>query len=300
MIFSRQEESDHYLSERDGISIIEPPRFLPHFVIVLTLFVAAMVAVHFFGGRNSLQGVLMSLATPLGVIWLLLILAGYWVTAWRVKLAMLLVWGTWLALTLAGSSYFSNWLITSLERPYLNSNPFAIEKLDVAIVLGGGTDTTPAGVPQLALVGDRLALAARMYHAGKVDTIIVTGLRRGALAPNEMELYDESKNILVGLKVPEANIVPLKLGKDTSEEIQGLKQWLSDKEPLRVGVVTSAWHMPRTMMLARRHQATVIPVPANFLSEPLRPGPGMLIPNGLCLLTTQLGVKEYLGLWFDQ
>ncbi len=299
MRFNRRNEIDEYRAT-DGVSIIEPPRLLPHLVI-LTMFIGGSLgAVHYVAGPPTFNSVLLSLASPTGVIWAFLFLAAYWVTMWRIRLAALLCWTSWLLLTMAGSSFTANKLITSLERPYLQIDPFQLEKFDAILVLGGGSDTTPAGVPQLAAVGDRLALAARLFHAGKVDKILVSGLRRGDLQEKELQLYEESARILIELHVPEASIVQLKLGTDTSEEIKGLKTWLGEKSPIRVGLLTSAWHLRRATMLAERNQVASIPVPANFLSENIRPGPGMLIPSGANMLISQLGLKEYLGLWLDK
>ncbi len=300
MRFKRRDEFEEYRASNEGVSIIEPPRLLPHLVLLTVLIGGTLGVVHYFAGVQASKSVLQSLASPTGIIWLFLFLAAYWVTMWRIRLAALLCWTSWLLLTLAGSSFTANKLITSLERPYLQTDPFQLEKFDAILVLGGGSDTTPAGVPQLAIMGDRLALAARLFHAGKVDKILVTGLRRDDLQEKELQLYDESAKILAGLKVPDANIVQLKLGTDTSEEIQGLKKWLADQGPMRVGLLTSAWHLKRATMLAERYQVKVDPIPANFLSENIRLGPGMAIPSGRNLLISQFGVKEYLGLWLDR
>jgi uncharacterized SAM-binding protein YcdF (DUF218 family) len=301
MAAARRDEFETYRDERGGISIIEPPRFLPHLVLWLVLIGGGLAATHYFAGAGVVEGILASLANPLAIAWVLLFFAAYWITMWRIRLGATICWLSWLGLTAAGSSFTANALITRLERPYLAVDPLQLDKFDAILVLGGGTDTTPAGLPQLDFVGDRLALAARLYHAGNVDRIIVSGVRRRPLAANELQYFEESRRILRDLQVPDDDIVALESGTDTSREVQSLKAWTSEQaNPLRIGLLTSAWHLPRALMLAERYQVEVVPVPANFLSETFHLGPGSFIPSGQPLFVSQLAIREFVGLKFDR
>ncbi len=296
----RRDEFDEYRAPPEELTGIQPPRFLPHFVLLLVLVGGSLVAVHYFAGPIMFSRTIEALATPVGFVWFLLFLAAYWVMVWRIRLATLLCWTCLFVLTLAGNSYVSNQLIKAIEAPYLQTNPFEMEKFDAILVLGGSTDTTPAGVPQLAMAGDRLVLAARLFHAGKVDKILVSGVRSTGLREKELHLYEESSRILAELNVPEANIVQLKLGSDTSEEMQGLKTWMADQPANRTGVITSAWHLKRAMLLAQRYDVSVSPIPANVLTESFRMGPGAVIPSAKNLYVTQMAVREYLARYLDR
>jgi uncharacterized SAM-binding protein YcdF (DUF218 family) len=276
-----------------------PPGCLPHFVFVLVVVGGSLACVHYFAGKAMFDRTLMALATPVGIVWLLLLLAAYWVSVWRIRMASLLCWSSWLLLTLAGNSYISNQLITYLEAPYADIDPFQLDKFEAILVLGGGTDVSPANVPQLAFAGDRLGLAARLFHAGKAERIVVMedespGIDGAPPSPGP------SEKILVELNVPTAAIVRLPPGADTSQEIQGLKAWMNEQSFQRVGILTSAWHLKRTMLLARRYEVTGVPIPAGFLGKKLEPGPGYLIPSAFNLFVTQLATKEIAGRWLDR
>ncbi len=336
----RDEFADYYDDERDRAPTVpDPPRFLPHLILLTALLGGALAAVHYFAGPMMFRKVLLALATPIGVAWVLLLIGSYWSMIWRIRILAFCSFGSWFLLTLFGNSFIASFMISTLERPYLAENPFKREgKLDVLLVLGGGSDTTPAGVPQLSSLGDRLATAARLYHAGKVSRILVSGLR-WSKADGEMELFEESAKILADLKVPESDILQVKVGVDTSEEIQALKRWLdeptsgglppaanpivekppdSDSSPaandskdasspttqsadsnkpaanetqvappttpsaktnLSVGILTSAWHLPRAMKLAKKYGIEATPIPSNFLTEPTHRDPNLLIPS---------------------
>lgn len=297
----RRDEFDDYRDTPEELTGIQPPRFLPHFVLVLILIGGSLAAVHYFGGPQMFSRTLEALATPVGIVWIFLFLASYWVMVWRIRLACFLCWTSWLILTLAGNAYVANRLIVSIEAPYVLTDPFELEKFDAVLVLGGGTDTTPAGVPQLGLSGDRLALAARLFHAGKTDKIIVSGLRNSELREKELQLYEESARILSSLKIPDDAVIQLKQGSDTSEELQALKGWLDGQEtpPPRIGVITSAWHLRRTMLLAQRHDLNATPIPANVLTEPVRSGPGIVIPSAGNLYLSSLAIREHVARWLD-
>lgn len=297
---TRLDEYAGYHDEMDDIAGLHRPQLLPHLVLLLILVGGSLVAVHYFGGPRMFEQSVRSLFTPVGSAWFFLALASYWVLVRRIRLAIFLSWTSLIVLTLGGNAYIANRLISQLERPYAHIDPFQMDKLDSIVVLGGCTDTTPAGVPQLGLMGDRLVLAARLFHAGKVDRILVTGLRDRQPGDQGLQLYEEAAQILAGLNVPQENIVPLDLGSDTSEEIQGIKRWLSENNVVRIGIVTSAWHMKRALILAARYDVRAVPVPANFLGESVRMGPGVVIPGAMSLYVTQLAAKEYAGRWLDR
>jgi uncharacterized SAM-binding protein YcdF (DUF218 family) len=171
--------------------------------------------------------------------------------------------------------------------------------LDVVLVLGGGTDGAPNGIAQLGAAGDRLALAARLYHAGKMDRIVVSGLRDTA-QEDEQPHYAESAKILRDLGVPVEHIVELPAGTDTASELAAFKEWQAEDSTEPVGLLTSAWHMKRAMILAKRNQINARPIPANFLSGSDGFQVSHVIPTAWNLYVSQLAVKELLGRWLDR
>ncbi len=130
----------------------------------------------------------------------------------------------WLILTLAGNSYVSNWLISTLESPYQKINVLAMEPLDTIVVLGRHQFTFDW---RFITRGQwvNVSTACRLFHAGKVANVICTG---GSYLPKTEFGWiprQEAAEILIGLGVPPANVVQMK-GRNTSEEMHNLKTWM--------------------------------------------------------------------------
>ncbi|HEY0945371.1 MAG TPA: YdcF family protein, partial [Opitutaceae bacterium] len=104
------------------------------------------------------------------------------------------------------------------------------------------------------------------------------------------------KQAAVALGVPADNVVEQAEVHDTVDEIRALRARAGDTP---VALVTSAWHMPRAVALARRAGLRVIPCPADFAARP-QPQPSwtdyMWDLSGLDRTTK--AVHEYLGLWW--
>ena len=89
-------------------------------------------------------------------------------------------------------------------------------------------------------------------------------------------------------------IQQLSTGRDTQGEIQEIVALVGD-EP--VGIVTSAWHMPRAMAMARRAGINAIACPADYRTA--SPAPRLIdwVQFDLeAYQTTSRAILEYVGL----
>ena len=85
-----------------------------------------------------------------------------------------------------------------------------------------------------------------------------------------------------------------------------IQLWTQKKQnhtsELRIGLLTSAWHLPRAMRLANHNGLKPLPLPADFRTganvEGFTTGQIVesMIPNGFALEATCLFAKEYLGM----
>ncbi len=250
-------------------------------------------------GRKPVEKIATALAMPSGMIWY--VLTGLVLTAWisyqRKLAAMLFV--SWAMFSVAGNGLFVTWLVTTLEGPYVQIDPLQSEPYDVVVLLGGGASIAANDRPQGNASGDRLILAAQLYHQGLAKRLICTGRRIEGMDSIGIDPAQASATVLQGLGVPESAIEQLG-GRTTSEEMETLGERFSDSEQ-RVGVVTSAWHLPRAMRLANRNNFQPDPLPADFLSEPKRTlttAETILayIPSADSLHATTRVTKEYLGM----
>lgn len=175
------------------------------------------------------------------------------------------------------------------------------EPLDCVIVLGGGTSQRWTGEAQLAGAGDRLATAIRLYHRGLVKRIIVTGdSLRGLPTPlfdsaPALDPSEQSRAILVESGIEASQIEELP-GTNTFEEISALKARPELWQQARCGLITSQFHLPRAMSLAKRLDVQVIPITSDVRS---RVGNWYLrdcVPSGEGLAQTELILREWMGM----
>ncbi len=250
-------------------------------------------------GRIVAEKFVTALAMPTGIIWLLLLVAVLAARRARRFDLMLTVAIPWTALTLLGNSFVVDSLARSLEQPFRSVRPLQSEPLDAIVVLGGGTVTGGNGRIQGNTSGDRIILAAQLFHAEIAPRIICTGRRIDELGPERKDPAEESQAILISLGVPEDRIQLLD-GRNTAEEMKSLGQMFGNGES-QIGLVTSAWHLPRALRLANRNGFSPTPLPADFISgfDSRKPTARIIqdcIPQDGSLWTTSRLLKEYLGM----
>lgn len=249
--------------------------------------------------RIVAEKILTCLAMPTGIIWLLLLVAALAARRARRSDLLLAIALPWAVISILGNSYFVDALSRTLEDPYRNIDPLQSEPMEAVVVLGGGTSKGGNGRVQVNTSGDRVVLAAEMYHAGLTKTLICTGRRITQLTPGEgQDPGEQSKLILLALGIPEDDIELLD-GRNTSEEMRFLGERFRDSAG--IGLITSAWHLPRATRLAKKNGFDPIPLPADFISTPNKPATTArlildCIPQDGSLSTSSKLIKEYLGM----
>jgi uncharacterized SAM-binding protein YcdF (DUF218 family) len=191
------------------------------------------------------------------------------------------------------------WLVSTIESQY---PPMPIENLptaDAIVLLTGGVvaPLKPRLYPELNDSGDRLAMAAALFHAGKAPYILVSG---GQVFPNP-ELLSEAEyhvEFLRRLNVPNDAIVLEIESRNTAENALFSEDILVARGDNRILLVTSAFHMPRSMLLFEQTGLIVVAVSTDFRSPlPVRPEILYWLPDGDALAYTQMAIREHLGYW---
>ena len=232
------------------------------------------------------------LAMPLGLAWLTLLVVG--VAAWwreRPAVAALLA-VPFLILTVAGNQPFANWLVQEVEGD--PSDPFETEPLDAVIVLGGGTNDTHRGEPQLGASGDRVVLGARLYHRGLTPLLVTSGSPIPGLSDHDSAAA--TARIWSELGVPREAIVVVDGARTTSEEARLHAALIERRGWARVGVVSSAIHLPRAMGLFEREGVEAVPLAADVHQRPVQwHGFLSLVPTGGAARGVHAACWELLG-----
>jgi uncharacterized SAM-binding protein YcdF (DUF218 family) len=172
---------------------------------------------------------------------------------------------------------------------------------EAIVVLGGGM--TPAvppflAEPDLAEAADRVWHGARLYHRGIARRIIVSG---GSLSPLKngpaTTEAEAMRRFLVDLGVPSEAIVSEGNSLNTLENIRNVRQLVGDA---RVALVTSAFHMPRALKIARRANLNVGAFPTDWrLPAEARPSWENWVPSIAAMAWSSASLRELVALRLD-
>jgi uncharacterized SAM-binding protein YcdF (DUF218 family) len=222
------------------------------------LLVAFGYATH---GKALAEKTLTALVMPLGIIWLLCTgrMIQLLVSGPRSGMSGLI--GLWLVLTICGTRPLPRMATRWLESSVAAYDPKRDGPLDVVVVLGGGTSAGHWRA-QASGAGDRLVMAAELYHQGRTKRLITTGQVTEGVSDAAPNPADQTTEIWTQLAIPNEDIQKLG-GRNTFEEMLELKRIWPDLNGQRVGLLTSANHLPRAVRLAKAQGLNVVPIAAD-------------------------------------
>jgi uncharacterized SAM-binding protein YcdF (DUF218 family) len=174
------------------------------------------------------------------------------------------------------------------------------QKNYAAIILLGGA-TTPASPPRrpdpdLGSAADRIWHAARLYQQGLAAKIIVSGGRSPGLE-SETAIQTEAQAmrlLLLNLGVPATAII-LEEQSRTTRENAALTKKLIGNQP--AALVTSAFHMPRSIKNFQKEGLVVDAFPTDFQVTPeVTPLWARVLPTAGALQKSEMALKEYIAL----
>lgn len=210
-------------------------------------------------------------------------------------LAWLWLWSTPMMYRWIGGALESEWPIVKAEEA---------PKVDAIVLLGGGMGSNTNVYPYAEMWGgaDRVWHAARLYKAGKAPIVIPTGcgeresavpLLRDFGVPDEAILVeDKARNTEENAKFVE-RMLATKNAKNTKDGSAGKKSVL---------LVTSAWHMRRSVLMYKKYAPglEIIPAAADYEATVNMGHPSCfkdIWPDAELLFRNSYIFKEYLGYW---
>lgn len=222
----------------------------------------------FLHGKMGLEKSLTSFSMPVGMIWLLL--CGWVLQSFASRMLTSILFSTLICGVFSACALpvLPAWAIRYLETRETPFDPSRDPPLDVLVVLGGATNEAPSRA-QLSRAGDRVMYAAELYQQGFTAKLLTTGSSMAGLGGEVRRSPSEQTiEIWTKLGIPRADISTLP-GHNTFQEMASLKELVSKQlAGKRIGLLTSAWHLPRAMRLARgQGLSDIVPVAANYLSK---------------------------------
>jgi uncharacterized SAM-binding protein YcdF (DUF218 family) len=239
-------------------------------------------------------------AAPSNVLTLLLAFGGLLLfTRWSRGGRRLVVLGA-LGLALCGVSPLGTWLARPLE------NRFAIQGQEMTpptgiIVLGGSIDqlTTAArgGQVTIGAAPVRITEAVALAHRYPQARLVFSGGANSLLRPNAIDEAGAAAQLFRELGIAPERITIERQSRNTYENAVLTKQVLQPKPGERWVMITSAWHMPRSVGIFRRAGFEVIPYPTDYETrntevELWRP----ILPASRGLDLVDRMAREWLGL----
>ncbi len=237
-------------------------------------------------------GLIGRLMLPSGII-LVLIFAAL-VLCWRRRTRKI---GLWLALgalaiyAVFGSALVAHLLLGPLERAYEPvTDPELLGDVDVIVMLTGYASTLEDVSPP-----------SWVNYSSAYRVLEVQWLKRHF--PDSRILISGSagsartlERLMVSLGMDDAEIFIGTGSADTAASAENVGRYIAPGE--RCVLVTSAGHMPRSMMSFRHKGRDCIPVPTEFYT-PFKLGTLGFLPSPDKLLLSDLAVHEYVGIaWY--
>jgi uncharacterized SAM-binding protein YcdF (DUF218 family) len=164
-----------------------------------------------------------------------------------------------------------------------------------AIVLGGFSSDFANGKGYFNGSADRFIQALKLYETGKVTHILITG-GNGNLIADSFREGDWVKTQLQILKVPDSCIIIEDKSRNTIENAAFTKPKLDNahlKGPYVL--ITSAFHMRRSLQIFRKTKIDVTPFPCNYLNAGGYTGLSDFIPDPGVLAGWNIYIKELFG-----
>jgi uncharacterized SAM-binding protein YcdF (DUF218 family) len=241
---------------------------------------------------------------PLGIACILLILA--LIFRKSARFSVILTAGALIILWLSSTSPIAGNLARSLEWQYLP--PKEIQKAEVVVVLGGGTDAKIYPRPEVEVngAGDRVYYAAKLFQQGKAEHILLSGGEITWLSATASTPAGEMAAILEGLGISKDALWLEDQSQNTHENAVFSKKILDQRGIHKILLITSAVHMPRAVGLFRKLGVEVIPLPVDYsvtqaeftFNQQDWLGKVMgLLPSIGNLSSTTNALKEYFGIF---
>ncbi|MFQ3574416.1 MAG: YdcF family protein, partial [Thermodesulfovibrionales bacterium] len=249
-----------------------------------------------FTNMFEIKKIISAYLVPPGVFVIILFFLGIWLRLRKKHLAGLLNILLSLFIWMLSIEPTSDLLMRGLE------GDLQIPKkadVDVIILLGGASDLqapdlTGLGSPN----GDTLArvvTAVRLYKDVKVPIIVSSG-KVFENKPSEANIL---KRFLIDLGVPEDKIIIEDKSRDTIENARYSKEICVQRGFKKPAIVTSAYHIKRSVMSFKKVDMSVIPIPAKFKTwQGKAYSWDDYLPRASNLLDSSTALREYIGLVF--
>jgi uncharacterized SAM-binding protein YcdF (DUF218 family) len=186
------------------------------------------------------------------------------------------------------NSFAKLWNIKAV--PLKNSGHYSC-----AIVLGGFSSEGPNGTGFFNGASDRFIEGLKLFTTGKVSHILISS-GNGNLIHDSFAEADWVKTQLKLFNVPDSCVLIENRSRNTIENAAFSKVVLSKSQlPPPYVLVTSAFHMRRSLGIFKKANIDVVPFPCNYMTGAPNLSIDQFIPDGPALGNWNIYIKEIVG-----
>ncbi|MBI3583018.1 MAG: YdcF family protein [Nitrospinae bacterium] len=204
-------------------------------------------------------------------------------------------------LFLLSISPVSDGLVYFLESQYQPPSKEAISKADIIVILNGGV--SPSGgfrkKPEASgATYSRVFNGVEIFKQCNAKILALSGI-------GDQKDIEGTANVMkdfaISLGVPADKIIVEPKSRNTFEHTVELAKLFPPTKDLKIGIVTSALHMPRSVQLFQKKfpPDAIIPLPVGYIYSPLEYEIESLIPSSHTLSKSSYAIHELLGMiWY--
>jgi uncharacterized SAM-binding protein YcdF (DUF218 family) len=199
-------------------------------------------------------------------------------------------------LYLLSTGLVSNLLILPLENDYAPLKDPVTDARSVVVLTSGIHDLSHLG---LGVVSDssslnRLVYGIKKYKENEGMKLIIVGGKADPVRPHVSfgrVLGDEA----LELGIAEGDLLIEEESNNTYEGALNLFDTIKESDERKIMLVTSGFHMPRSVKLYRKAGFDVIPAPTDFKGDRIVFGFNLLVPSAGGLSRSSVAIYEYIG-----
>lgn len=234
------------------------------------------------------------LVAPQNLLVLLLIIGTILLWKQRIKPAKRVFTFLSLIVLIIGLFPVGEWLLYPLESKY-KVNP-ELEQVDGIIVLSGSIDATRSAMWQQTVVNgsaERVLASLALVKKYPNAKLVYTG-GSGKLTDQKHKAADAALELYKEHGLDTSKIIFEREARNTSENVIFTKKLVNPTKDEKWLLVTTAWHMPRSVAIFCKSEWPVIPYPVDFRTKPEKLLRISWSFSGH-LSNLNIGVKEWLG-----
>lgn len=231
--------------------------------------------------------------SPLGFF-----LTTFWILFFLRKFIPYQLWVLWgCCFWILSTPFFSNVLLFIWEEPLSNFDLVEPNSYDAIIVLGGMVRgiSLEEGQVLLGSSSSRLMESLRLYNKKVAPSLLVTGGDLGVFSPNQWRESDGMLDFFSLAGVPVENILLEDQARNTYENAFYSKPLLESINGKKFLLVTSAFHMKRSLAIFDKIGLNVVPYVVDSRKRTKTTFPFNLFPSIDALALSSTVMREMVG-----